>query len=81
VSGHEFTHAVQFQWWAVSLVNAVPFGGLLEITSNPALSSLPMIATPIGGLDKEYAHGIVDHAKEYVNGQVHTNGWKTSGAS
>jgi transposase-like protein len=26
------------------------------------------------GLDKEYAHGIVDHAKEYVNGQVHTNG-------
>jgi transposase-like protein len=26
------------------------------------------------GLNKEYAHGIVDHAKEYVNGQVHTNG-------
>jgi transposase-like protein len=26
------------------------------------------------GLDKEYAHGIVDHAKEYVNGQIHTNG-------
>jgi transposase-like protein len=26
------------------------------------------------GLDKEYIHQIVDHAKEYVNGQVHTNG-------
>jgi hypothetical protein len=48
VTGHEFTHAVQFQWWAVSLVNAVPFGDLLEITWNAALSSLPMIATPIG---------------------------------
>ena len=25
------------------------------------------------GLDSDYAHGIVDHAVEYVNGNVHTN--------
>lgn len=26
------------------------------------------------GLEKEYAHKVVDHAVEYVNGKVHTNG-------
>jgi transposase-like protein len=26
------------------------------------------------GLAGEYAHKVVDHAKEYVNGQIHTNG-------
>jgi transposase-like protein len=26
------------------------------------------------GLDKEYIHGIIDHAVKYVNGRVHTNG-------
>lgn len=27
-----------------------------------------------GGLASEYAHKVVDHAVEYVNGSVHTNG-------
>jgi transposase-like protein len=27
-----------------------------------------------GGLDADYAHAVVDHAVEYVSGQVHTNG-------
>src|SRR4029077_15115920 len=26
------------------------------------------------GLDREYAHGGIDHAQAYVNGRVHTNG-------
>ncbi len=26
------------------------------------------------GLAQDYAHAVVDHAVEYVNGQVHTNG-------
>jgi hypothetical protein len=26
------------------------------------------------GLDKEYAHQVIDHAVEYVRGNVHTNG-------
>lgn len=26
------------------------------------------------GLDKEYVHGVIDHAESYVNGNVHTNG-------
>jgi hypothetical protein len=26
------------------------------------------------GLGEEYAHEIIDHAHEYVNGRVHTNG-------
>jgi transposase-like protein len=26
------------------------------------------------GLDKEYVHGIINHAEEYVRGNVHTNG-------
>jgi transposase-like protein len=26
------------------------------------------------GLDKEYMHGIIDHAVRYVNGRIHTNG-------
>jgi transposase-like protein len=26
------------------------------------------------GLDKEFIHGFVDHAVEYVNGRIHTNG-------
>jgi hypothetical protein len=26
------------------------------------------------GLDREYIHGVVDHAEAYVNGQIHTNG-------
>jgi hypothetical protein len=27
-----------------------------------------------GGLDADYEHAVIDHAVEYVNGQVHTNG-------
>jgi transposase-like protein len=27
-----------------------------------------------GGLEGEYAHKVVDHAVQYVDGQVHTNG-------
>jgi hypothetical protein len=27
-----------------------------------------------GGLAQDYAHQVVDHAVEYVNGRVHTNG-------
>ena len=30
------------------------------------------------GLD-EFEHQVVDHAVEYVDGNVHTNGWKISG--
>jgi hypothetical protein len=26
------------------------------------------------GLSEEYAHEIIDHAQEYVNGRIHTNG-------
>jgi transposase-like protein len=26
------------------------------------------------GLDREYVHKVIDHAVEYVNGQIHTNG-------
>ena len=29
----------------------------------------------------DYIHNVIDHAEAYVDGQVHTNGWKTSGAS
>jgi transposase-like protein len=32
------------------------------------------------GLDSEFAHKVVDHAVEYVNGRVHTNGMKIFGA-
>jgi transposase-like protein len=27
-----------------------------------------------GGLGADYAHAVVDHAVEYVNGRIHTNG-------
>ena len=33
------------------------------------------------GLAQEYAHQVVDHAVEYVDGRVHTNGLETSGVS
>lgn len=26
------------------------------------------------GLQAEYVHGVIDHAEQYVNGNVHTNG-------
>lgn len=26
------------------------------------------------GLDRDYVHGVIDHAEAYVDGQVHTNG-------
>lgn len=26
------------------------------------------------GLDRDYVHGVIDHAEAYVNGQIHTNG-------
>ena len=32
------------------------------------------------GLAGEYAHQVVDHAVEYVNGNVHTTEWRTFGA-
>ncbi|HEY5317203.1 MAG TPA: transposase [Solirubrobacteraceae bacterium] len=33
------------------------------------------------GLEGDYAHKVIDHAEEYVNGRVHTNGIENSGAS
>ena len=27
-----------------------------------------------GGLEKDYAHQVINHAEEYVRGNVHTNG-------
>jgi transposase-like protein len=32
------------------------------------------------GLGNEYTHQIIDHAVQYVDGKIHTNGWRTSGA-
>jgi ISXO2-like transposase domain len=26
------------------------------------------------GLDRDFVHGVIDHAGSYVNGQIHTNG-------
>jgi transposase-like protein len=26
------------------------------------------------GLDRDFVHGVIDHAESYVNGQIHTNG-------
>ena len=31
------------------------------------------------GLDKKFVHEVVDHSREYVRGQVHTNGLENSG--
>jgi histone H3/H4 len=33
------------------------------------------------GLSKNFQHEVIDHAVEYVRGQVHTNGLETFGAS
>jgi transposase-like protein len=33
------------------------------------------------GLSNAYNHNVIDHAEAYVDGQVHTNGCETSGAS
>jgi hypothetical protein len=33
-----------------------------------------MLCSSYNGLASEYAHQVVDHAVEYVNGNVHTNG-------
>jgi hypothetical protein len=33
------------------------------------------------GLDSEYAHKVVNRAEQYVNGNVHTTVWRTSGRS
>lgn len=32
-------------------------------------------------LESDYIHGVIDHAEKYADGQVHTNGIETSGAS
>jgi hypothetical protein len=32
------------------------------------------------GLDEKYVHEIVNHAEQYVNGHINTNGMETSGA-
>ncbi len=32
------------------------------------------------GLDDDYMHGVIDHADSYVDGKIHTNGLKTTGA-
>jgi hypothetical protein len=32
------------------------------------------------GLESDYVHQIVNHAEEYVRGNVHTNGMENSGA-
>ena len=39
-----------------------------------ARRSTPMRCCPMTDLASDYAHQVVDHADEYVNGRVHTNG-------
>jgi hypothetical protein len=34
-----------------------------------------------GGLATDYAHQVIDHPVQYVDGKVHTTGWKISGRS
>ena len=34
---------------------------------------------PTTACDDDYIHDVIDHAEAYVDGQVHTNGWRTSG--
>ena len=36
--------------------------------------STPTPLLSYSGLASEYAHKVVDHAVEYVNGRIHTNG-------
>ena len=31
-------------------------------------------------LTADYIHGVIDHAEKYVEGTIHTNAWRTSGA-
>ncbi len=33
------------------------------------------------GLENDYQHAVINHAVEYLDGHVHTNGMETSGAS
>jgi transposase-like protein len=42
----------------------------VEAGSEVFTDALPSYA----GLDPEYVHGFVDHAEQYVNGRIHTNG-------
>jgi hypothetical protein len=42
----------------------------VEIGSEVFTDALPSYA----GLDPDYIHGFVDHAEQYVNGRIHTNG-------
>jgi len=42
--------------------------------SRPVPFSIPMRCSPIEGLGADYAHAVVDHAVEHVNGRIHTNG-------
>ena len=37
-------------------------------------------AAQLRRLKSEYAHNVINHAEEYVNGNVHTTAWRTSGA-
>jgi transposase-like protein len=36
--------------------------------------------TSYDGLENDYQHAVINHALEYANGNVHTNGMRTSGA-
>jgi hypothetical protein len=43
--------------------------------SNPARPSTQTHGAPTAGLGADdYAHEVIDHAEEYVDGRVHTNG-------
>src|SRR5438874_8694698 len=46
-------------------------------SDNPIYPGSASVETSVPGyigLSEEYIHGVVDHAIEYVNGNVHTNG-------
>ena len=43
-------------------------------TSRPVPRSTPTALLSYEGLAGEYAHKVIDHAVEYVDGNVHTNG-------
>jgi hypothetical protein len=42
--------------------------------SRLARLSTAMLSCPNDGLAADYAHQVVDHAVQYVDGRVHTNG-------
>ena len=48
----------------------------VEPGSNVYTDALPLVPQ---GCDDDYEHKVIDHAEDYVEGQVHTNGWRTTG--